>query len=93
MHPRVDQAEPWPEWITEAARQLTGYTLLSCIGLESTVVVDDEYGLIEVLPSLNTEQLLGAVIVAAVYVLTGRQSTDLSEHAGQILPFPGNHHN
>jgi len=88
MHPHVNPAQSWPEWIFQAAHKLTGYTLSANRGIETEIVVNTEAGLIEALPTLTPEQLLTGLLLAAVYIRTGGQQAAFSEETAKILPFP-----
>ena len=87
MYPYVPvTARWWSEWITEATQLLTGYALLSSAKLDDDMIVDTGSRTIEVAPTLNTEQLLGAVLIASVYILRGKRIPDDPQHVATVIP-------
>lgn len=82
----------WPAWIDEATRLLTGYSLVSGSFAGGDVVVDDINQTVEVPYTSNTEQLLGAVLIAAVFAITGVSLDTDSQSLAEIFYFPGQKH-
>jgi hypothetical protein len=91
MHPHASQEGQWPLWVGNAVHTLTGYALHSDHALGTPASVDRAKRLITVMPTLNTEQVLAAILVSFVYIATGQPLITRDpgdDNLAEIIQFP-----